>query len=562
MRRTKYRSNARRKKTRRRTRLYVLLFMMAALLLLALLLPLKPWAAQLLRHELGQRGIAVEALTVAGLGLHGLKFEQVKISAPYALEVPKMGLNFSWQAIRQRRWADAVSSVQLESVIVSLEQNAEGKWLLNGLLLPEPAEPQPKSAPETMQHALDATLANFAQFPAVDAKNIDLTVKQPKQLLHAMVSAQSEKLPDGVHLAISAEQPNLTLEGQGSLSLPHFVSDVVYHTKTEGPTMHLMLSFAATQWQSPGLNAGFDGEAKLDVVGQEKPTTQLVLKQVHLEQGALKANIPEFSIQGTGGGISAKAAKDWFPWAMRAEAKSIQLEGVPAQVAQLAFEAKCTAAATSASCERLHLATPDKNIDLSGNMNLAYASPEKFGWKAQGEMKQLLGGQASFTATPVKDGLQPLKATLNVNKLGLEAVLSLMAEGKVKATGTVSGTVPVTWSGGTNIVFGTGELKADAPGSIQLAPELLAMDNPQVAMVSGILADFQFSDLKILLGAGAKGGLKVGLSTLGHNPAQLEGHSVKLNVNLSGDLLSLLQQSILPMSDPQQWLKNQESSPH
>ncbi len=149
------------------------------------------------------------------------------------------------------------------------------------------------------------------------------------------------------------------------------------------------------------------------------------------------------------------------------------------------------------------------------------------------------------------------------DRLELQEVLSLLAEGKISATGTVSGQIPMSWHGETDIRFGKGLLKADGAGSIRISPELLAMDNPQVAMVSGILQDFRYDQLSISLrpDGGKKGklpGLKASLSTLGKNPAKLDGHPVKLNVNLSGDLLSVIKQSILPMSDPQQWLQQQQ----
>lgn len=148
-----------------------------------------------------------------------------------------------------------------------------------------------------------------------------------------------------------------------------------------------------------------------------------------------------------------------------------------------------------------------------------------------------------------------IRFTLKVQKVSLSTLLQVLTGDKATATGVVSGSVPVTLAAGNKIGIGKGGLQADAPGVITLSPEVIPGDNPQVGMVRELMKNLHYSQLGIRLEM-AGDALKANLVVEGRNPEVQGGRPVKLNVNLSGDLLDLILQNATLMSDPKTFIEN------
>ena len=149
--------------------------------------------------------------------------------------------------------------------------------------------------------------------------------------------------------------------------------------------------------------------------------------------------------------------------------------------------------------------------------------------------------------------------TLHMQDASLSGLLQGATGGRATATGLVSGNVPLTLTGEGTLVVGQGHLTAYQGGVITLSPDAIPGDNAQVALVRDIMKSFHYSTLLVSVGSDKDKKLSILLSLGGNNPDVYNGQEVKLNVQLSGDLLDLLQQSILPLADPKQLLKDEHA---
>ena len=78
-------------------------------------------------------------------------------------------------------------------------------------------------------------------------------------------------------------------------------------------------------------------------------------------------------------------------------------------------------------------------------------------------------------------------------------------------------------------------------------------------MARELLQNFHYTKLKIALSSkddkDKKNKTVLSLALEGNNPTALNGRKVNLNINITGDVLPLLQQSILPFNDLKQLMK-------
>ncbi len=151
---------------------------------------------------------------------------------------------------------------------------------------------------------------------------------------------------------------------------------------------------------------------------------------------------------------------------------------------------------------------------------------------------------------PLRQG-QPLNLNVQVDGVSVDELLGAMTGQRVTGTGRVSGTIPVTIGKNGDLVFGQGSLTAAGPGKINMPPDAIPGDNEQVALVRNILADLNYTALSISLNNDNQNNLGVTMSVEGSNPAVYNGRAVKLNVNLTGDVLDFIQKNVILLTKPQ-----------
>lgn len=166
-----------------------------------------------------------------------------------------------------------------------------------------------------------------------------------------------------------------------------------------------------------------------------------------------------------------------------------------------------------------------------------------------------------------KDAAMPLAKggegaiTIEVKKVPLDVLLGAATSQRAQATGTVSGSVPVTLRGDGTFVIRAGRLAADKPGTVTLSPDAIPGDNAQLGLLREVLGNFHYRALDMGIASDAGGKLALSLKLEGNNPNAYGGKPVKLNVHLTGDVLSFLTQSVMPMTDPKQWMEENNAKP-
>lgn len=168
------------------------------------------------------------------------------------------------------------------------------------------------------------------------------------------------------------------------------------------------------------------------------------------------------------------------------------------------------------------------------------------------------GARVSTSKVDIALGVKkPVHIPLAIQNLDMNTLLSMISPDKAKGTGTVSGNVELVLLPDGGFSLGKGMFGTHQEGVIQLAPDALPGDSPQVDMTRRALSNFHYKDLSITLSPDKDGKVSIVLKLEGNNPQEFDGRPVKLNVNLTGDVLELLQQTILPIGDPRKLIKEQ-----
>jgi hypothetical protein len=161
---------------------------------------------------------------------------------------------------------------------------------------------------------------------------------------------------------------------------------------------------------------------------------------------------------------------------------------------------------------------------------------------------------ASNTIIPF-DRSKNIRINMNVSKVSLNELLQTLTGQKVTATGTVSGAVPVILRTDGTYTLGQGTLKSDVEGIIQMPGALIPGDNEQVQLVRQIVENLHYSTFSASIDTTGEKGLAVRLALEGNNPDVYNGRAVKLNINLTGDVLDFIQQNAMLITNPEKFLR-------
>ena len=153
---------------------------------------------------------------------------------------------------------------------------------------------------------------------------------------------------------------------------------------------------------------------------------------------------------------------------------------------------------------------------------------------------------------------KPIAVNIQLHEVQLATLLQEIGEDKVKAVGKISGMFPVTYHPNGRITLQEGVAEALEAGTLFVSPDLLPGDNDQLALARSTLENFHYTKLQIRVSSpdGKKSAIHLMLE--GRNPNAADARTVKLNINLTGDILPLIQQSLLPFNDLKMLLNTQE----
>lgn len=152
-------------------------------------------------------------------------------------------------------------------------------------------------------------------------------------------------------------------------------------------------------------------------------------------------------------------------------------------------------------------------------------------------------------------GTRPYTLDLRIRKASVSKLMQEFTGETVRATGTISGSFPLTIGQDGAITVGTGTLTADAPGRLSMPPESIPGDGAQMQLTRDILEQFDYKLLSLTTEQQEKGGLAINVRIEGNNPKVEEGRPVILNIRLTGDLLDFITNSAIVFTSPQTLIK-------
>lgn len=131
--------------------------------------------------------------------------------------------------------------------------------------------------------------------------------------------------------------------------------------------------------------------------------------------------------------------------------------------------------------------------------------------------------------------------TIDVERIDISRMLDLAAYDSIKATGFVSGTIPITLTG-TKPSVGAGRLQVEAPGgAIHYSPEGgMKTGNASLDLVNQALSNYQYSLMETEVEYLPSGELELGVKLQGRNPDLNDGQRINLNLNISDNIPMLL----------------------
>jgi len=143
---------------------------------------------------------------------------------------------------------------------------------------------------------------------------------------------------------------------------------------------------------------------------------------------------------------------------------------------------------------------------------------------------------------------KPIKIGIHLENVELADTLGKVSD-KIKGDGKISGVLPVIYYPDGTITLDDGVAAANSGGIINVSPTLMPGDNAQVAIARTALENFHYTSLKISVSSDKNNKSSINLAIEGKNPDAFGDRPVKLNVNLAGDIIPLIQQSLLPLED-------------
>lgn len=450
-----------------------------------------------------------------------------------ALFIAAFGLYALWeyvpyQSAAARQVRNALAGFGLHDVSLKVERANSARATLADIRLG-------KEPPLTLAHlTAEYDLADLREgrIHAIGSENLELTAYATPEGwriggLEPLLAAK-EKAQGTPALPFDAEALRAALPERIALK------NAVLHLRGDGFTADITLE-EATYSAAP------------------KPILLLRGKAISGESGKYRFAAHAFSLE---------AALENGVWACGLRAESLTVDGLPQPIPSLTAQGKCAidkekAAATLALAD----AKGDYAADLS--LNLPLASPAA----AMLALKRVAfpweGGVVSASAPRITPG-DPVRVTLHLDKVDVSRLLSEASSGQVQATGKISGELPFTWRPDGTIILHEGTLQALEAGTLIVAPDTLGQgEQGGLALARAALRNFHYASLKIGVSSDAKGSSVLRLTVEGESPDAAEftqGRSLKLNIAVTGDVVSLLRQSLLPLQNPAQLLREQKDN--
>lgn len=154
-------------------------------------------------------------------------------------------------------------------------------------------------------------------------------------------------------------------------------------------------------------------------------------------------------------------------------------------------------------------------------------------------------------------GGQDYRFTLSIHKASIATLMQDITGENVKATGTISGKIPVTIKPDGTFSIGKGSLMADGPGILSMPGQVIPGEGQQMELTRDILEKFNYNLLSLTTDKDKNGRFFILAALEGNNPKVQDGRAVKLNIKLSGDVLDFISSSVIVFTNPQALLNKE-----
>lgn len=152
-------------------------------------------------------------------------------------------------------------------------------------------------------------------------------------------------------------------------------------------------------------------------------------------------------------------------------------------------------------------------------------------------------GRLAVTDLVIDPGARRQEVALRVQDLSLAELFAILGIDGLTGDGTLSGTIPMTFSDGT-VVIADARLAASAPGTVRFrseqAAKILAGQGESLDLVLRALEDFRYEELTVDLEKSADDVGRIKLGLLGKNPAVLEGYPFRFNISIEANTGKLI----------------------
>ena len=156
---------------------------------------------------------------------------------------------------------------------------------------------------------------------------------------------------------------------------------------------------------------------------------------------------------------------------------------------------------------------------------------------------RLLGGSIALTDAQLSLDGKPVELPVVVRNLDVAELLALAGVDGLACSGALSGPIPLVLSPNSAEIR-AGRLVADGPGVLRVdtktAADFLAAQGPSVDLAIRALEDFHYTELAIDVSRRTGGDAALTMTLLGSNPAVLDGHPFRFNINLKSNVDELI----------------------
>ncbi len=261
-------------------------------------------------------------------------------------------------------------------------------------------------------------------------------------------------------------------------------------------------------------------------------------------------------LEAVSGEVSIEAKGEWSPQssniAARVQLKSLSATLLPARIEGLSGELNfpslsplVTLKDQQVTIEKLDVGVPLSDLLLGFEVVDAQGGPAL---NARTLQADFAGGRLEASPFRIAGPDSVFSTTIEVAHVKLDRLASLLDLGDIKLEGRVIGQIPLTLDlGKETLAIEGGWLQAVDEGVIRIpnAAERLGLggvskEQKDLLFALDALADFHYTYLYAKVSFAADGKLDLALTLEGNNPAVLEGHPFKFNVNFGVNLTELL----------------------